>query len=132
MRSREKPGEQTGIFSGAARFVFLAFVAVLFIPAQMLCSTCATCHPKEAKGFAQTAMARSLASVSSQPEATFEDALARTTFTIRNNANGVVQSFERDGISQTVDVQYAIGSGTHAFGYLAQIEIGRASCRERV
>ncbi len=72
-------------------------------------------------GYAKTAMAHSVASVTAQPEGTFEHAFSGTRFSIRNTGTGIWQTLERSGESQAVQVNYVIGSGSHAFGYLAQI-----------
>ncbi|HEY7303446.1 MAG TPA: hypothetical protein VH601_05005 [Bryobacteraceae bacterium] len=91
------------------------------VPALALAHPCASCHPKEVEGFAKTAMAHSISLAGSQPEGVFEHTFSGTRFAIANDASGVRQSLERQGESETLHVQYAIGSGSHAFGYLAQI-----------
>jgi len=58
--------------------------------------------------------------VPAQPEGTFEHAFSGTRFSIRDTAAGVWQTVERPRESQTLPVSYVIGSGSHAFGYLAQ------------
>ena len=95
------------------------------LPVLALAHPCLPCHTKEVDGFAKTPMAHSIAVVGTQPEGAFDHAFSRTHFTIRNEAGGVRQTVERrdewDSIAESVTVQYAIGSGSHAFGYLAEI-----------
>ena len=94
---------------------------ILFAPTGAWCGTCATCHPKESAGFASTAMARSLSIAGPQPEGAFEHSFSHTRFRIENRNGRVFQVLERDGQSESMPIQYVIGSGEHAFGYLAQV-----------
>lgn len=98
----------------------LTFSAVL-LPLRALGHPCLPCHTKEVEGFAKTPMAHSIEVAGPQPEGAFVHAFSGTRFQIRNDTSGVRQSLERRGESESVTVQYAIGSGSHAFGYLAQI-----------
>lgn len=82
---------------------------------------CFECHPKEVRGYGQSAMAHSLSEAPSEPDGAFEHALSGTRFSIRSTPSGMVQRWERDGNSGELRVAYAIGSGAHAFGYLVQI-----------
>ncbi len=66
-------------------------------------------------------MAHSLAIAGEQPDGTFEQASSGTRFESRGTATGVWQSFERHGESGKLKVEYAIGSGSHAVGYLAEV-----------
>ncbi len=66
-------------------------------------------------------MAHSLASAGAQPDGTFEQATSGTRFESRTTITGIWQSFERHGESGKLRVEYAIGSGSHAVGYLAQV-----------
>jgi hypothetical protein len=85
---------------------------------------CAVCHPKEAEGYARSAMARALAPVGSgplQPGGTFEHAPSKTTFFIRSAPGSMTQGFTRQGESAELPVAFVIGSGEHAFGFLFRI-----------
>lgn len=92
------------------------------LPASRSRALCARCHPKESNGFEQTAMARSLALADHEPEGSFEHAFSHTRFTIRDAPGGLVQTLERNGKSETVTLQFAIGSGQHALGFLAEVD----------
>lgn len=96
-------------------------LSAAFLPILALAHPCLPCHTKEVEGFAKTPMAHSIELAGPQPEGAFEHTFSGTHFTIRNDASGVRQSLDRRGESEAVTVQYAIGSGSHAFGYLAQI-----------
>jgi hypothetical protein len=65
-------------------------------------------------------MAHSLSKATPQPEGFFEHTFSKTRFSIRSNASGVVQRFERGGESGEQKVAFVIGSGVHAYGYLVQ------------
>lgn len=95
---------------------------VALLPILALAHPCLPCHTKEVEGFAKTPMAHSIEVAGPQPAGAFEHAFSGTRFTIRNEAGRVVQSLERNGEAQSATVQYAIGSGSHAFGYLADVE----------
>lgn len=95
---------------------------MLWATSAVCSTTCAVCHPKEADGFAKTPMARSLSRAGTQAEKVFEHTFSQTRFSIRNADGGVVQSFTRGGESESLVFQYVIGSGEHAFGYLAEVE----------
>ncbi len=67
-------------------------------------------------------MAHSIApATAAQPDGTFTHAVSGTTFSSRAETGAVLQSFTRAGRTSSLKVEYAIGSGTHAVGYLAQI-----------
>jgi tetratricopeptide (TPR) repeat protein len=79
---------------------------------------CARCHAKEVAGYEKNAMAHSLSqNFSGQPSGTFVHAPSQTKFRIDSDAK-MTQSFTRGDVSGTYPVQYVIGSGSHAYGYL--------------
>lgn len=95
--------------------------ALWLFPAAVFGQTCVRCHPAETLGFSTTPMANSMSAAGLQPEGAFEHQFSHTKFTIRNTQGGAVQHLERRGSSESMLFQYAIGSGAHAFGYLAQV-----------
>ena len=101
-----------------------ASVALMLVLATRLwsASPCARCHPDEVAGFAATPMAQSLGSPRQEPSTTFLHRASGTKFFIQSHGSHLVQGIERDGVSAQYDMNYAIGSGTHAIGYL--IELG--------
>lgn len=66
-------------------------------------------------------MARSLRPAADEPEGSFEHAFSGTHFESRNTASGVWQSLRRNGEEQKLRIQYEVGSGSHALGYVAQV-----------
>ena len=98
--------------------VFLAALS----PALALAHPCLPCHAKEVEGFSKTPMAHSIGVAGLQPEGSFEHAVSGTRFAIKNDPSGLRLSLQRSAESETLNVQYAIGSGSHAFGYLARVE----------
>jgi hypothetical protein len=82
---------------------------------------CASCHPKEVEGYYRSAMAHSLRRPSKEPEGSFEHSLSGTKFTIYSSGTGLWQRMERDGDVSDYRVDYVIGSGNHASGYLVRV-----------
>jgi len=82
---------------------------------------CGPCHAKEVSGYARTGMARSLFRPAGQPSGRFTHALSGSVFSIQSTASGMRQSLERDGVKGEFPIDYVIGSGNHAFGYLVRI-----------
>jgi len=82
---------------------------------------CATCHPKEAEGYSRSAMSHSLRRPSTEPEGSFEHAFSGTGFKVYANPGGVWQRMEREGAIADFHVDYVVGSGKHARGYIVRI-----------
>lgn len=82
---------------------------------------CAACHPSEVEGFAKSAMARSLRRAGKEPEGSFIHSVSGTKFTIYSKSDGLWQRMERDGDVSDYHVEYVVGSGNHASGYLVRI-----------
>ncbi len=66
-------------------------------------------------------MAHSLSQAGAQPDGAFEHAVSHTRFESQTTATGVWQSLERPGETEKLRVEYAIGSGSHAVGFMAQV-----------
>lgn len=66
-------------------------------------------------------MSHSLRRPGREPEGTFEHTLSGTKFTIYSNKGGLWQRMERDGEVSEYEVDYVIGSGNHASGFLVRI-----------
>lgn len=66
-------------------------------------------------------MARSLAVAGGEPEGTFDHLFSQTRFTIRDEKSALLQTWTRAGESESLSFQYVVGSGEHAFGFLAQV-----------
>ena len=83
--------------------------------------TCTPCHPKEVAGYSKSAMAHSLRRPDRDPEGAFVHSASSTRFVIHSDRHGLWQRMERDGDASDYHVDYVIGSGAHAYGYLVRI-----------
>jgi photosynthetic reaction center cytochrome c subunit len=82
-------------------------------------SRCMFCHPAEVEGYARSAMAHSLRRASQEPEGAVS---ARgSKITMRSSPTGYWQHWENGGDSSDYRVDYVVGSGNHASGYLVDI-----------
>jgi len=80
---------------------------------------CAVCHPGEVAGYARSGMAQSLRRTHQEPAGVVT---ARgTTITISSSASGYWQSRENAGEKSHYRVDFVVGSGNHASGYLVDI-----------
>jgi tetratricopeptide (TPR) repeat protein len=66
-------------------------------------------------------MANSLSRPKKLPTATFDHLYSGTNFAVRSSEKGMQQSLERDDVTGAHDIEYFIGSGNHAFGFLVQV-----------
>lgn len=84
-------------------------------------SPCAACHPREVALYSHSAMSHSLRRAGREPEGAFEHAFSGTKFTIYSDQAGLWQRMERGGDVSQYRVEYVVGSGKHASGYLVRI-----------
>lgn len=82
---------------------------------------CAPCHPIEVEGYAKSAMAHSLRRPGNEPTGSFLHAYSGTKFTVYTTRQGLWQRLEREGSTSDYQVDYVIGSGNHAMGYLVRM-----------
>jgi photosynthetic reaction center cytochrome c subunit len=80
---------------------------------------CVVCHPAEVRGFAQSAMAHALRRSGQEPEGSVT--AHGSTITMHNSPTGFIQTLENGGEKGSYRVDYVIGSGEHASGYLVNI-----------
>ncbi|HLW80311.1 MAG TPA: tetratricopeptide repeat protein [Terriglobia bacterium] len=97
-------------------------VLALALPVRAGDRPCATCHPRETAGYASTQMAHSLGAVTRQPDGGFVHAASQTHFSVVEKDSAMVQRLEREGVAGDYVPAYAIGSGTHAVGYLIDLK----------
>jgi hypothetical protein len=83
---------------------------------------CVQCHPKEVTGYSVTQMAHSAGPPTRVASGRFTHALSDTRFSIESSDSGMVQRLERNGASGEYKIAYEIGSGTHAFAYLIDLQ----------
>jgi len=79
-------------------------------------SRCQTCHAAEVQGYAQSAMAHSLRRAGHEPSGTVETGDGKVT--MRRTATGYWQRLETGSDTTDYRIDYVIGSGNHASGYL--------------
>jgi photosynthetic reaction center cytochrome c subunit len=82
-------------------------------------SRCMFCHPSEVEGYARSAMAHSLRRAGQEPEGTVS--VHGSRITMRSSPTGYWQRWENGGESSDYRVDYVVGSGNHASGYLVDI-----------
>lgn len=82
-------------------------------------SRCDTCHAEEVAGYAQSAMAHSLRMASREPDGSVETRDGKIT--MRSTPSGYWQRLETAGDTTDYRIDYVIGSGNHASGYLLDL-----------
>jgi photosynthetic reaction center cytochrome c subunit len=82
-------------------------------------SRCQFCHASEVEGYARSAMAHSLRRASQEPDGTVETPEARIT--MYSSPTGYWQRLQSGGDQTSYRIDYVIGSGNHASGYLLDV-----------
>ena len=83
---------------------------------------CVQCHPEAVREYLLSGMGRSISKPSpNHPAGVYGHGVSGTTFRVTSAAEGLVQEIERDGLSAKYAVDYVIGSGNAAFGYLVRV-----------
>ena len=80
---------------------------------------CLFCHTAEVQGYSRSAMAHALRRAGQEPDGIVSG--NGTKITMHSSATGYWQSWENGGDKSTYRVDYVIGSGEHASGYLVDI-----------
>jgi photosynthetic reaction center cytochrome c subunit len=80
---------------------------------------CLFCHPTEVEGFSRSAMAHALRRAAQEPDGIVS--AHGSTITMHNANEGFYQRWENAGDQREYRVDYVIGSGEHASGYLIDI-----------
>jgi photosynthetic reaction center cytochrome c subunit len=81
---------------------------------------CAFCHQSEVEGYALSAMAHALRRAA-QSEPSGEVNLPNTKITATNETSGYHQQLRGPGESENYKIDYVVGSGNHASGYLINL-----------
>jgi photosynthetic reaction center cytochrome c subunit len=82
-------------------------------------SRCEFCHHSEVEGYARSAMAHSLRRPGHEPDGTVEAPDAKIT--MRSSPTDYWQRLESGGDTTSYRIDYVIGSGNHASGYLLDL-----------
>jgi photosynthetic reaction center cytochrome c subunit len=80
---------------------------------------CQVCHASEVEGYARSAMAHSLRRAGQEPEGTVQTPDAKIT--MHSSTTGSWQRLESAGDITDYRIDYVIGSGSHASGYLVDL-----------
>ncbi|MGC1781746.1 MAG: hypothetical protein WA708_04445 [Acidobacteriaceae bacterium] len=80
---------------------------------------CIECHSAEVTGFLGSKMAHSMRTGAHEPAGLVQ--IPGTTIRMYTDKNGSWQTLEHGGYKMTYHVDYVIGSGTHATGYLIKL-----------
>lgn len=80
---------------------------------------CKSCHAEEVNGFARSKMSRSMRLGGLEPDGKAQ--VAGTIIRMHSDKAGSWQTIEARGSSSTYHVDYVIGSGSHASGYIVDI-----------
>jgi photosynthetic reaction center cytochrome c subunit len=83
-------------------------------------SRCKVCHAAEVEGYARSAMAHSLRRAGQEPSGTVTTPEAKIT--MYSTASGSWQRLETAGDVSNYHIDYVIGSGNHASGYLVNLD----------
>lgn len=82
-------------------------------------SRCKVCHSAEVEGYARSAMAHALRQAGTEPSGTV--AIPNGKITAYSSPSGSWQRLEASGDVTNYHIDYVIGSGNHASGYLVDI-----------
>src|SRR5262249_27890410 len=82
-------------------------------------SRCKVCHAAEVEGYARSAMAHSLRRAAQEPAGVVT--ANGSTITMSSNATGSWQRWQSGGEATNYHIDYVIGSGNHAAGYLVDL-----------
>ena len=83
---------------------------------------CRACHQDEVEAYLRTGMGRSLSRpASGQPSGVYFHGHSGTTFNVELSDQGMVHRIQREGEEATYSIDYVIGSGNAAFGYLVRV-----------
>lgn len=83
-------------------------------------STCQPCHAKQVEAYARTPMGSSFGPATPAPPAAFTHAESNTRFGVLTRNGRMFQRAERNGLVAEHPVEYRIGRGNHATGYLVR------------
>jgi tetratricopeptide (TPR) repeat protein len=83
-------------------------------------SRCVVCHASEVEGYSRSAMAHSLRRAGREPDGSVT--AHGSTITMHSSPTGYWQRWENGGDKTEYRIDYVIGSGTHASGYLVDID----------
>ena len=109
----------TGMRAATAVTVALAAMTASAAPSWQ---ECATCHAEAVDQYRLSGMGRSISKLADgHPVGPYGHGFSGTAFRTSASAGSLVQEIERDGLSAKYTIDYVIGSGNAAFGYLVRV-----------
>jgi hypothetical protein len=81
---------------------------------------CIDCHEKEVNGFARSKMSQSMRLPLREPDGLIQ--IPASIIRVHSDRDGTWQTLEGHGQTERYRVDYVIGSGTHASGYLVSLD----------
>ena len=104
-----------------ARIVFAVGTILAVLPLGAS-ERCRRCHPDEVSEYLRSGMGRSLTLPdSAQPSGVYYHGRSGTLFHVELSERGMVHRIERGGHKASYVIDYVIGSGNAAFGYLVRV-----------
>ena len=105
------------IVSVACQIVALAILSPAFAD-----DACRACHARAVDGYLQTGMGNSISRPVQSQSGSFEHEFSGSSFEIASTDSGMRQSVKRGALKAEYPVEYVIGSGNAAFGFLVRID----------
>lgn len=109
---------------GTRTVVLIANACAAFAPCELAFAddACRNCHPQEVTGYLETGMGNSISRPVHGLSGTFDHEYSKSSFSITSSDTGMSQSVERGGLTAEYPIEYIIGSGNAAFGFLVRID----------
>ena len=111
------------VLSRRARSWIVPILGALFAALSLDASEqCQLCHPDEVREYLRTGMGRSLGRPNAdQPSGVYYHGHSSTTFHVELSDRGMVHRIQREGQQASYSIDYVIGSGNAAIGYLVRV-----------
>ena len=110
--------------SGVRMLVLIACIGsggALLEPA-LANDACRDCHPQEVTSYLTTGMGNSISRPVHQLSGSFDHEFSQSSFAVASSGSGLVQSVERGGLAAEHPIEYVVGSGNAAFGFLVRVD----------
>ncbi len=109
---------------GARTVLLIANVCAALAPCEPAFAddACRNCHPQEVTGYLETGMGNSISRSVHGLSGSFDHEFSQSSFSITTSNTGMSQSVERGGLTAEYPIEYIIGSGNAAFGFLVRID----------
>ena len=83
---------------------------------------CRDCHPQAVAGYLATGMGNSISRPVHGLKGSFDHELSQSSFSISRTDTGMAQSVQRGGLTAEYPIEYIIGSGNAALGFLVRVD----------